>query len=154
MGLVPACGAQQGRRHLGAELLDRLVDGGRPHHLHQRLGLGRWPELAGGRPDDTTDAWLFPFHGKEKILIGMRVQPHGDIIVEDHAEVRLNLSTLEGGVLVTGQTLPVEKFLKGRGGIWNASRRGWFFDGYDKVVLRKRLWKCRVVEAIDDIGED
>ena len=107
----------------------------------------------GGRWDDMMNAWLFPFDGKEKIIIGLRVFGHGDTItVVDRAEVRLTLSTFEGGVLVTSQTCPVEKFLKRQGGIWNTIMKGWFFDGYEKVELRKRLWKCRDVGAIDEIG--
>ena len=106
----------------------------------------------GGRWDDVMKAWLFPFDAKEKIIIGLRVCGHNDTItVEDRAEVRLTLSTFESGILVTGQTFPVKEFLKCRGGIWNATLKGWFFDGYEKVDLRRRLWKCRMVDAIDEI---
>ena len=109
-------------------------------------------EALGGRWDDTMNGWLFPFGSKEKIIIGLRVCGHGDtVIVEDRAEVRLTLSTFQGGVLVAGQTLPVEKFLVGQGGVWNAMHQGWFLDGFQKRELRRRLWKCRVVEAIEEI---
>ena len=114
--------------------------------------LRRLLETLGGRRDAALNGWLFPFGYKYKIVIALRVGGYNDVVdVEDRAEVRLSLRALRSGVLVTGQTLPAQQFLQDQGGVWDCSHLGWFLEGFQKRQLRRKLWKCRAVEAIDEI---
>ena len=106
----------------------------------------------GGRRDDVLDGWLFPFCSKPKVVIALRVGGfHDSYQVEDWAEVRLLLRTFRSGVLVTGQTLPVQHFLERQGGVWDHSLLAWYLEGFHTRQLRRMLWKCQAVEAIQEV---
>eukprot|EP00747_Dinoflagellata_sp_TGD_P193669 gnl/TRDRNA2_/TRDRNA2_60136_c0_seq1.p1 gnl/TRDRNA2_/TRDRNA2_60136_c0~~gnl/TRDRNA2_/TRDRNA2_60136_c0_seq1.p1 ORF type:complete len:239 (+),score=48.39 gnl/TRDRNA2_/TRDRNA2_60136_c0_seq1:37-753(+) len=110
-------------------------------------------KINGGRWDAMLKGWIFPFDGKQDLLEALRAAAT-NIKVDDGAKVELSMASCEQGILVSGSTFPVKALLKNEGGTWNATLKGWIFQGLAGAELAKTLRRCPDVGTVTDASRE